>query len=138
MLRCHCFFVPRYLYMDETNKEEALRCLRIAKNQFGSKNYEAAVRLAKKSLSLHTTEDAQEFLKRAEEKVASGESSGSSTSLPQQSPKPTQEKKETPSAGQQSIDVKEILACGSDYYKVLKVGKKCTEVEIKKSYRKVS
>ncbi|CAO3649115.1 unnamed protein product [Mucor hiemalis] len=113
--------------MDETNKEEALRCLRIAKNQFGSKNYEAAVRLAKKSLSLHTTEDAQEFLKRAEEKVASGESSGSSTSLPQQSPKPTQEKKETPSAGQQSIDVKEILACGSDYYKVLK-----------KSYRKLA
>lgn len=124
--------------MDETNKEEALRCLKIAKNQFGSKNYEAAVRLAKKSLALYTTEDAQEFLKRAQDKVASGESSGSSTSLPQQPSKPTQEKREAPSAGQQSMEVREILACGTDYYKVLNVNKKCTEVEIKKSYRKVS
>lgn len=124
--------------MDETNKEEALRCLKIAKNQFGSKNYEAAVRLAKKSLALYTTEDAQEFLKRAQDKVASGESSGSSTSLPQQPSKPTQEKKEAPSAGQQSMEVREILACGTDYYKVLNVNKKCTEVEIKKSYRKLA
>jgi DnaJ family protein B protein 12 len=123
--------------MDETNREEALRCLKIAKNQFGSKNYDAAVRLTKKSLALYTTEEAQEFLKRAEEKAASNENTGSSTSVPQQPSIPTQEKREKPSASQQSSDVREVLACGTDYYKVLKVDKKCTEVEVKKSYRKV-
>lgn len=124
--------------MNETNKEEALRCLKIAKNQFGSKNYEAAVRLTKKSLALFETEEAKEFLTRAEEKADSGESTGSSTSIPQTETKEKPATREKPSASEQSKDVKEILACGTDYYKVLKVNKNCTEVEIKKSYRKVN
>ncbi|KAG2198063.1 hypothetical protein INT47_011898 [Mucor saturninus] len=127
--------------MEETNKEEALRCLKIAKNQFGSKNYEAAVRLTKKSLALYTTQEAQEFLTKAKEKAASGESSGSSTSIPQQQQQQEQEKKkqaDKPSSKQQSAEVREILACGTDYYKVLKVSKNCTEVDIKKSYRKLA
>lgn len=124
--------------MDETNKEEALRCLKIAKNQFGSKNYEAAVRLTKKSLALYTTQEAQEFLIKAKEKAASGESSGSSTSIPQQQEPEKKKPADKPSSKQQSAEVKEILACGTDYYKVLKVSKNCTEVDIKKSYRKVN
>ena len=101
--------------MDETNREEALRCLKIAKNQFGSKNYEAAVRLTKKSLALYTTDEAEDFLKKAEERAASGESTGSSTSIPQQTqPEKQQPKREAPSASQQSSDVREILACGTD------------------------
>lgn len=126
--------------MDETNKEEALRCLKIAKNQFGSKNYEAAVRLTKKSLGLYTTDEATEFLKKAQENAASNESTGSSTSTSTSSStseKPRESSTPKPSASQQSADVREILACGTDYYKVLKLDKRCTEVEIKKSYRKV-
>lgn len=124
--------------MDETNKEEALRCLKIAKNQFGSKNYEAAVRLTKKSLALYTTEEAQEFLAKAKEKAANSESTGSSTSVPQQKEQETKKQAEKPSSKQQSVEVKEILACGTDYYKVLKVSKSCTETDVKKSYRKVT
>ncbi|KAI8085999.1 DnaJ domain-containing protein, partial [Halteromyces radiatus] len=45
------------------------------------------------------------------------------------------EKKYTP---EQIKAVKAILACGTDYYKVLSLDKKCTEVEIKKSYRKLA
>jgi DnaJ family protein B protein 12 len=123
--------------MDETNKEEALRCLKIAKNQFGSKNYEAAVRLTKKSLALYSTEEAKEFLAKAKEKAASGESTGSSTSVPQQQEQEKTTTSEKPSPKQQSAEVKEILACSTDYYKVLKVTKNCNEVDIKKSYRKV-
>ncbi|GAA5799782.1 hypothetical protein HPULCUR_005200, partial [Helicostylum pulchrum] len=120
-----------------TNKEEALRCLKIAKNQYGSKNYEAAVRLTKKSLALFETKEAKEFLTRAEEKAASGESTGSSSSIPQVQKEEKPTTREKPSASEQSKEVREILACGTDYYKVLKVAKNCTEVEMKKSYRKV-
>lgn len=122
----------------ETNKEEAVRCLRIAKNQYGSKNYEAAVRLTKKSLSLYSTDEATEFLVKAEKAAASTPSTPTSNTPPPSTA--TQEKlseRKKPSSSQQSSDVREILACGTDYYKVLKVGKDCTEVEIKKSYRKV-
>ncbi|KAI9270234.1 hypothetical protein EDC94DRAFT_535422 [Helicostylum pulchrum] len=124
--------------MNETNKEEALRCLKIAKNQYGSKNYEAAVRLTKKSLALFETKEAKEFLTRAEEKAASGESTGSSSSIPQVQKEEKPTTREKPSASEQSKEVREILACGTDYYKVLKVAKNCTEVEMKKSYRKLA
>lgn len=133
----------------ETNKEEAVRCLRIAKNQYGSKNYEAAVRLTNKSINLFPTDEAREFLLKAEKAAAANPPSSSATSTPTtetpSSPAPSQPKaspkaaaREKPSASQQDADVREILACGTDYYKVLKVDKKCTEVEVKRSYRKVS
>lgn len=132
----------------ETNKEEAVRCLRIAKNQYGSKNYEAAVRLTNKSINLFPTDEAKEFLVKAEKAAASNPASNpaSSGSTPTteapSSPASDQNKeapkaREKPSASQQNAEVREILSCGTDYYKVLKVDKKCTEVEIKRSYRKV-
>lgn len=126
----------------ETNKEEAVRCLRIAKNQYGSKNYEAAVRLTNKSINLFPTDEAREFLLKAEQAAAANPSSSTPTtdtpasSQTKEAPKAAAAR-EKPSASQQDADVREILSCGTDYYKVLKVDKKCTEVEIKRSYRKV-
>ncbi|CAO0801497.1 unnamed protein product [Mucor circinelloides] len=129
----------------ETNKEEAVRCLRIAKNQYGSKNYEAAVRLTNKSINLFPTDEAKEFLVKAEEAAASNPASSGSTPTTEapSSPASDQNKeapkaREKPSASQQNAEVREILSCGTDYYKVLKVDKKCTEVEIKRSYRKLA
>ncbi|KAK4512778.1 uncharacterized protein ATC70_003484 [Mucor velutinosus] len=132
----------------ETNKEEAVRCLRIAKNQYGSKNYEAAVRLTNKSINLFPTDEAREFLLKAEKAAAANPSSSASstpTTDTPSSPAPSQTKeapktaaREKPSAGQKDADVREILSCGTDYYKVLKVDRKCTEVEIKRSYRKLA
>jgi DnaJ family protein B protein 12 len=120
----------------EINKDEALRCLKIAKNQYGSKNFEAAVRLTKKSLNLFPTDDAKAFLEKAE--IAAKETpSTPKQDEPQQQQQAQQQKEKPKSSGEQSKEVREILACGSDYYKVLKLEKKCTEVEIKKSYRKV-
>ncbi|KAI8996765.1 DnaJ domain-containing protein [Pilobolus umbonatus] len=115
----------------EFNKDEAIRCLNLAKNQYGAKNYDTAVRLTKKSISLFPTDEAREFLKKAE-----GQAQSSPT------PPPTEKKAakgETKKASEeQSREVREILACGNDYYKVLKVNKQCTEIEIKKAYRKLA
>ncbi|KAI9264444.1 DnaJ domain-containing protein [Sporodiniella umbellata] len=120
----------------EINKEEAIRCLTIAKNQYGNKNYEAALRLTKKSIKLYPTQEAREFLAKAELSAASG----GSDEKKQQPEKPmnSSSKPASKSSSAQSQDVREILACGTDYYKVLKLDKKCTEVEIKKSYRKLA
>lgn len=121
----------------EINKEEAIRCLRIAKNHYGNKNYDAAVRLTQKSLKLYPTEEAKEFLVKAEQATAKAgpeeiKKETKSTSSTQSS------SSSSSSTQQQSQEVKEILACGTDYYKVLKLNRNCTEVEIKKAYRKVS
>lgn len=124
----------------EINKEEAIRCLRIAKNHYGNKNYDAAVRLTQKSIKLYPTEEAKEFLVKAEQAAAKAgpeeiKKETKSTSSTQSS---SSSSSSSSSTQQQSQEVKEILACGTDYYKVLKLNRNCTEVEIKKAYRKVS
>lgn len=125
--------------MDTTNKDEANRCLLIAKNHYGTGNYSSAVKLAKKSISLYPTEDAKIFLAKAEKSLAEypdGKMASSSrpTNNEQQQQNTTKEKKHTP---EQLDAVKAVLECGTDYYKVLNLNKKCTDIEIKKSYRKV-
>lgn len=121
----------------DTNKEEALRCLRIAKNQYGTKNYEAAVRLTKKAISLFPTDEAKEFLLKAQKAASESPSSTASTAEVPKADTAKSSASEKPNSYQQSQEVKEILACGTDYYKVLKLSKDCTEIEIKKSYKKV-
>ncbi|SAL98374.1 hypothetical protein [Absidia glauca] len=56
--------------MSSTNKDEADRCLLIAKNHYGTGNYSSAVKLAKKSLSLYTSDNAINFLKKAEKALS--------------------------------------------------------------------
>ncbi|KAI8098088.1 DnaJ domain-containing protein [Gilbertella persicaria] len=82
--------------------------------------------------------EAEAFLAKAEKAAAENTSA---PTTPTEKPSTTSEEKPRSgkaSSGQQSAEVREILACGSDYYKVLKLDKKCTEVEIKKSYRKLA
>ncbi|KAI8343197.1 hypothetical protein BC941DRAFT_366908 [Chlamydoabsidia padenii] len=130
--------------MSSTNKDEADRCLLIAKNHYGTGNYSSAVKLAKKSISLYSTDNAIAFLKKAE-KALSDQPSGKSTATSSTTnttsrtttTTTTSEEKKTHTP-QQLKAVKAILDCGTDYYKVLSLDKKCTEVEIKKSYRKLA
>lgn len=131
----------------EINKDEALRCLSIAKNHYGSGNYAAATRFARKSIKLYPTDEAKSFLEKAErsaadEPVGTSTATSSSSSSPMNgstrpassSSTPSSDKKHTK---EQAEAVKRILSCGTDYYKVLSLEKDCTEVQIKKSYRKV-
>ncbi|ORY95801.1 hypothetical protein BCR43DRAFT_459713 [Syncephalastrum racemosum] len=125
----------------ETNKDEALRCLSIAKNHYGNGNYPAALRLTKKSINLYPTEAAQEFLSKAE-KAAESQPASSPSDTPaapkqktQQESSSNDEKKYNPD---QVAAVKRILSCGTDYYKVLSLDKSCQEVHIKKAYKKLA
>lgn len=132
----------------EINKDEALRCLSIAKNHYGSGNYAAATRFARKSIKLYPTDEAKSFLEKAERSAAdepvgtstatssssSSPMNGSTTKTASSSSTPSSDKKHTK---EQAEAVKRILSCGTDYYKVLSLEKDCTEVQIKKSYRKV-
>ncbi|CDS03519.1 hypothetical protein LRAMOSA00921 [Lichtheimia ramosa] len=129
----------------EINKDEALRCLSIAKNHYGSGNYAAAARFARKSIKLYPTDEAKAFLEKAERSAAdepvgtstatSSSSLNGSTKPAASSPTPSSDKKHTK---EQVEAVKRILSCGTDYYKVLSLEKDCTEVQIKKSYRKLA
>ncbi|KAI8582702.1 hypothetical protein K450DRAFT_184247 [Umbelopsis ramanniana AG] len=128
----------------EVNKEEALRCLAIAKNHYGTGNYPAAVKLTKKSISLYPTDDAKAFLTKAEDKAknpSSATTSGSnaSASSTAENVKRREHKAQSREYTQEQIDaVKRIRACGTDYYKILSLEKTCTDGEIKKSYRKLA
>ncbi|KAI8968294.1 hypothetical protein BDF20DRAFT_172049 [Mycotypha africana] len=132
----------------EVNKEEALRCLRIAKNHYGLKNFEGAVRLTKKSLSLYETDEAKQFLLKAEKALqengpssSSDSSTGESTATNTSRTFVKEEKAQSASSSTTSSasagtsdeirEVKEILACGTDYYRVLKLHKKCTDLALK-------
>jgi DnaJ family protein B protein 12 len=128
----------------EVNKEEAVRCLSIAKNHFGNGNYTSAVKLAKKSISLYPTDEAKAFLVKAEARAQNAGSSATATgssanaSSSAESTKRREHKAQAREYTQEQIEaVKRIRACGTDYYKVLSLEKTCTETEIKKSYRKV-
>jgi len=140
-----CSFLSTHLALCpmEVNKEEAIRCLSIAKNHFGTGNYTSAVKLTKKSISLFPTDEAKAFLVKAEAKVQSEASATASGSNATSSPsteniKRREHKTQTREYTQEQIEaVKRISACGTDYYKILGLEKTCTDGEIKKSYRKV-
>ncbi|KAI8096695.1 DnaJ-domain-containing protein [Halteromyces radiatus] len=128
----------------EVNKDEAFRCLSIAKEHLASGNQTGALKFTKKSINLYPTDEAKRFLTQVQSSTtatSSAKTTGANTHRSQQSTTSssstfaTTEKKHTP---EQAKAVKNILSCGTDYYKVLSLSKSCTEVEIKKSYRKLA
>lgn len=129
----------------ESNKDEALKCLSIAKNSLEKGDYSKALRFTEKSIRLFPTAQGEQLLSLVKKQSSEPKQSkpsyttSTSTSTPsrQQSstPEPAQERKYTT---EQVKAVKTILGCGRDYYKVLSVERTATDVQIKKAYRKVS
>ncbi|CEP17378.1 hypothetical protein [Parasitella parasitica] len=127
----------------ESNKDEALKCLSIAKNFLEIEDYAKALRFTEKSIRLFPTAQGERLLSLIREKSSEPKqsksgyttSTSSSTFSQQQSSKsePSQERKYT---AEQVDAVKTILAFGRDYYKVLSVDKSATDIQIKKAYRK--
>ncbi|GAN08732.1 DnaJ homolog subfamily B member 14-like [Mucor ambiguus] len=127
----------------ESNKDEALKCLSIAKSSLEKGDYAKALRFTEKSIRLFPTAQGEQLLSLVNKKSSEPNkssyttSSAKATSTPsrQQSstPEPAQERKYT---AEQVKAVKTILACGRDYYKVLSVERTATDVQIKKAYRK--
>lgn len=148
----------------EVNKDEALRCLDIARRHLQNANFASARKFGNKSISLYPTPDATQFLSTVDkvERTANATSSSSTasstkasssqadTSSSSTSSRPAQpararstpvvdhkpvERDYTP---EQAAAVKTIRSSGGDFYKILGVSKTATDVEIKKAYRKVN
>ncbi|KAL9556787.1 hypothetical protein MBANPS3_001685 [Mucor bainieri] len=127
----------------ESNKDEALKCLSIAKSSLEKGDYAKALRFTEKSIRLFPTAQGEQLLSLVKKKSSEPNKSSyttSSTNAPSASsrqksstPEPVQERKYT---AEQVKAVKTILACGRDYYKVLSVERTATDVQIKKAYRK--
>ncbi|KAI9279178.1 hypothetical protein BY458DRAFT_471340 [Sporodiniella umbellata] len=119
----------------ESNKDEAKRCLDIAKSLFSTGDLPKSKRLAEKSKRLYPTNEVEQFLlsiNNAKSFVSSCQQK-SKVENPRRSPESTNSERKY-SVNQISA-VKAVLACGGDYYKILSVEKTATDKEVKKAYR---
>jgi hypothetical protein len=111
------------------NKDEALKCLELSKVQFTKGNTVEAVKFAKKSIALHKTAQAGQWLEFLEsQKVTEARKSKVEPSPPSDSRSYTKEQVE---------GVKRILSKKDDLYAILQLEKDCSDSDIKKQYRKV-
>ncbi|KAJ1977907.1 Chaperone protein dnaJ [Dimargaris verticillata] len=141
----------------EVNKDEALRCIQIAKRHLTNDNLTGAIKFAKKSVALYPTPEAEQLLKNLNTRDAptaaqtSTEPAPAASNLRHRHPasSSTSQASTTASASTgngpkreyteaQVAAVHKIHACGEDLYAILSLEKSATEVEIKKSYRKLA
>ena len=118
------------------NKDEALRCLDISKSKFSTGNSEAAIKFAKKSIALHSTTNAVEWL----EFISKTSTKPTSTTRQRKrSPSPKKKEETRPFTQEQVDGIKKIkrFKANGDLYSILGVTKGAQEIEIKKAYRKV-
>ena len=152
----------------ESNKDEAIKCLKISQSHMQNGNFPSARKFCEKSINLFPTPEAsrlREVILEAEASDTSQQSkagpSGTSTST-EAHPSASGSKHrhaETSSkatangsahaststdtmrdyTSEQAAIVKRIRACKiTDYYEIMSLKKDCGEAEIKKAYRKVS
>ncbi|CCJ30461.1 unnamed protein product [Pneumocystis jirovecii] len=142
----------------EVNKDEAERCLEIARKKWNQGDREGAIKFSKKSLSLFFLQEAEDFLAFIESSKASSSphlngfgSSGGKTS-PNASE--TFEKKSKQSKASETTNnssgkrhytpkqkevVDRVRKCKhTAYYEILDIKKTADDAEIKKSYRKLA
>jgi DnaJ family protein B protein 12 len=130
----------------EVNKDEALRCLDIAKRHLSSGDLASARKFGLKSASLYPTPEAEAFITTVSQEEAKSSSRGTkgsenraetSTSSASQSA-PDHKPAAREYTEEQASAVREIQSSRGDFYKVLGVEKDATDTEIKKAYRKVT
>ncbi|TFL05307.1 hypothetical protein BDV98DRAFT_292019 [Pterulicium gracile] len=151
----------------ESNKDEAIRCLAIARRHFDGVNYPSALRFCQKSINLFETKDGLGLLEQIKTAMSKGESSSSSSSggagakssateehpsaggarhragakasssAPSSGTASTEKKREY--TAEQVAVVKRVKGCKvTEYYEILAVKKECEEADVKKAYRKLA
>ncbi|KAJ1676731.1 Chaperone protein dnaJ, partial [Spiromyces aspiralis] len=146
----------------EVNRDEAERCLQIAKQRLAQGNFAAALKFAKKSVSMYPTTDSKSFLAKLEQSTETGAAgaaprpnasaaAGKSSPSPSAAPNPQDQgglrnrgskghsssSSPKPYTKEQLDAVNKIRACRNDHYKVLSVERTASEADIKKAYKKV-
>lgn len=146
----------------ESNRDEAIRCLAIARKHHEAGNVPSARKFCQKSISLFETPQALKLLAsiNAAPSESSASTSTSTSSAAEEHPSAAGAKHRHPqkdksasangTAGglggekreytaEQGAVVKRVRACKvTEYYEILAVEKDCEEAEIKRAYRKVS
>jgi len=145
----------------ESNKDEALKCLKVAQRHKDNGNYAAASRFCQKSITLFSTPEAVELAAIIETEAASASSStaeapqGASTSTETHSSSSTTKQRghasdtSTPQANGASRKreytaemvavVKRVRGCKvTEYYEILSVSRECDENDVKRAYRKLA
>ncbi|KAF9466104.1 DnaJ-domain-containing protein [Collybia nuda] len=145
----------------ESNRDEAIRCLAIARKHHDADNIPSARKFCQKSISLFETPQALKLLASINSASPSEPSASTSTSSSaEEHPSAAGAKHRHPpkdknissngTAGglggekreytvEQGAVVKRVRACKvTEYYEILAVEKDCEEAEIKKAYRKLA
>lgn len=123
----------------EVNKEEALRCVELSKSKFQQGNTAAALKLAKKSLSLYSTRQGEAWLHVLQNELTATPALPNTTRPRTKTTQKmsSQDAPERDYTQQQSDAVKKLKLKGRTLYEILGVEKAASEGEIKKAYHKV-
>lgn len=144
----------------ESNKDEAFKCLGIARKHFDAGNIPSARKFCQKSISLFETAEASSLLASINAAPEAGSSASTSTSTATEEhpsasgakhrhPQSSNDTRSNGTAGgiggekreytaEQHAVVKRVRSCKvTEYYEILAVKKDCDDVDIKKAYRKV-
>ncbi|KAK3281904.1 hypothetical protein CYMTET_10331 [Cymbomonas tetramitiformis] len=129
----------------EGNREDANRCLGIAKRALEEGDLAKAIKFAEKSKRFHASSEADNIIKLASSGgIPRSANQGSVPPPSRPASRATSEQPQSPGAGagttgtpEQRKAVQEILR-SSDYYAMLGVANSANEDEVKKAYRKLA
>ena len=147
--------------MSMANKDEAIKCLRLAQKYFDNSNFSLARKYATKSIGLFATPEASKLLGLINQREAAGENgearSSDASKHTEESTAGTRHRHTSHANGpsssssrdkgkekareytpEQAAVVTQIRKCKvTEYYEILGLKKECDENDVKKAYRKV-